>query len=391
MKNIIDELQEWINKGDQIALATVINFQGSSPREIGAVMAVNHDGKVLGSISGGCVESAVIEESLSVIETGQPKLLSYGISDELGFSVGLTCGGTIEIFVENLTGGNVHINAIASAIKNSVEQPIAIATIIATESAESAQLGQKMIISKNGLKIGSLDDEDLERAVILDAQGLIEQGLTTIHNYGKKGDYPSDRLCQRWTTEISIYIEAFTTAPHLIIFGAVDFGKALCKLGKILGYRVTICDARSRFATVERFPEADQIIVEFPRNYLNNTYIDDRTVILVLTHDPKFDVPALINAVKTPANYIGAMGSRKATKDRIHRLKEAGMSDIEIKRINAPLGLDIGAKTPEETAVSIMAEVIALKNQRKGGKLSENQEPIHNIQGEIWVKQPLLY
>ncbi len=369
MKTIINEVQKWLNNNHEIALATVVNTQGSSPREIGAVMAVNNDGKVIGSISGGCVEAALVEESLQVIKSGKPKLVSYGISDELGLSVGLTCGGTIEILIEKLTQSNIRLNQIIAALNNSEKTPVTICTVCGGEN-----LGAKMIIAHNIPNIGTLGNKDIDRVVALDGEGFLEQGLTTIQHYGIKGE--------REQTDVSVFFQSFTTSPHLIIFGAVDFAQSLCHVGKILGYKVTICDARSRFATVERFPLADEVIVEWPHNYLQVTNIDDRSVIMVLTHDPKFDVPALMMAVKTNANYIGAMGSRKATKDRFQRLQEAGMTDTELVKISSPLGLDIGAKTPAETAISIMAEVIALKNGRKGGRLSQNYNPIHNIRGE---------
>ncbi|MDZ7958784.1 MAG: XdhC/CoxI family protein [Aulosira sp. DedQUE10] len=368
MKDVLDELEQWLNLGHAVALATVISTIGSSPREIGAVMAVNDAGDVLGSVSGGCVEAAVVEEALIVIQEGKPRVVSYGVSDELGLSVGLTCGGTIQIFIEQLSDklldSKISLRDIFQAIRQSSQTPIAICTVV-----EGMQAGAKMIVTENGYRLGSLGNADIDRVVADDAQGMLDQGVTNLCHYGLNGE--------RRQTEVTVFIESFAPQPHLIIFGAVDFTRSLSTLGKMLGYRVTVCDARDRFATVARFPTADEVIVEWPHKYLESTHIDYHTIIVVLTHDPKFDVPALVSAVRTPAAYIGAMGSRKATGDRISRLQEAGLTEAEINRISAPIGLDIGARTSEETAVSIMAEVIALRSGRSGERLSHNQKPIH--------------
>ncbi|NER37485.1 MAG: XdhC family protein [Oscillatoria sp. SIO1A7] len=374
MKEILDRIEEWLSRGDSVALATLVGARGSSPREPGAVMAVNEAGEVLGSISGGCVEGAVVEEALAAIADSQPRLTTYGITDELGLSVGLTCGGTIQVFVESLATHNLEknnnnhipISAVLDAIRKASEKPAAICTMV-----EGALAGAKIIVAEDAPKIGSFGNSELDRVVERDARGLLAQGLKDLCNYGPNGE--------RRETEVTVFIESFSPPPHLIIFGAVDFTRSLSKLGKMLGYRVTVCDARSRFATKARFPEADQVIAEWPHKYLDVAPIDHRTIIAVLTHDPKFDVPALVRAVQTPAAYIGAMGSRRAHADRVRRLQEAGLNETEIARISAPIGLDLGGTTSEETAVSIMAEVIALKNGRTGQRLCENQNPIHKV------------
>ena len=367
MKDVLDNVEKWLHQGYSVALATVVGKQGSSPRDTGTVMAVSSNGEVAGSISGGCVEGAVVEEALAVIAQGKPRLISYGVADELGFEVGLTCGGTIQIFVERLARQNVEdlpLDTLFEALRRSQKKPLILCTMV-----EGRKAGAKMIVTSQGTLIGSLDNPDLDRVVARDAQGLLAQGLNELRHYGSKGE--------RLETDVAVFIQSFALAPHLIVFGAVDFSLALCKLGKMLGYRITVCDARSRFATPARFPDADEVVVSWPSEYLESIHVDDRTIILVLTHDPKFDVPALMSAVRTPAAYIGAMGSRKANADRLRRLKEAGMNNTELARIAAPIGLDIGASTSEETAVSIMAEIIALKSGRSGGRLSQNQNPIH--------------
>ncbi len=378
MKNVLDDLEKWLNQGHSVALATVVNTEGSSPRENGAVMAVSDIGEVTGSISGGCVEAAVIEEALAAIAEAKPRLISYGVADELGFEVGLTCGGTIQVFVERLElnplENNLPLRVIFDAVRKASERPFALCKMV-----EGKAVGARMIVSGNSDRIGTFGSEGLDRIVALDARELLDRGLKDFRYYGACGE-----LCQ---TDVAVFIESFTPPPHLIIFGAVDFTRSLCKLAKMLGYRVTICDARSRLATTKRFPEADEIVVDLPSKYLERIKVDRHTIIAVLTHDPKFDVPVLAAAVRTPAAYIGAMGSRKATAERIERLKEAGLSEAEIDRISAPIGLDIGARKPDETAVSIMAEVIAQRNKRSGGRLSLSQDSIHPKLSELSDRQ----
>lgn len=237
-----------------------------------------------------------------------------------------------------------------------------------------------MTVTETGETIGSLGSAQLDRAVARDAIALIERGLRELRSYEDcQWEISSETRASLPQTKsaAAVYIESFAPKPHMIVFGAVNFARSLCKLGKMLGYYVTICDARSLFATKDRFPEADEVTARWPDEYLQSIKIDRRAVVAVLTHDPKFDVPALMEAARTDAAYIGAMGSRRATADRIERLKEAGITDAELARISAPIGLDLGARTSEETAVSIMAEVIAVQNGRRGGRLSENQNPIH--------------
>lgn len=367
MKDVLDDVERWLDNSQSVALATVVSTSGSSPRQPGTAMAVSSSGEVTGSISGGCVEGAVVEEALAAIALGKPRLLTYGIADELGLSVGLTCGGTIAVFVQPIEqkySGDIPIGVVFDAIRKAPQKPVALCTIV-----EGIQAGAKMLVSKDAPSVGSLGSTELDRVVNRDAQGLLAQRLNELCHYGGNGE--------RRQTDVAVFIESFAPPPHLIVFGAVDFTRSLCKLGKMLGYRITVCDARSRFATPARFPEADEVVVEWPNNYLQSIQVDHTTIIAVLTHDPKFDVPALLSAVRTPAAYIGAMGSRKATADRTRRLKESGISDTDLARISAPIGLDIGASTPEETAVSIMAEIIAIKSGRSGGRLSQSNNPIH--------------
>lgn len=392
MKDVIKEIQCWFAHGHQIATATVVATEGSGPRELGAVMAVNDAGEVAGSVSGGCVESAVVDEAIAAISDGTPRLLSYGIADELGLSVGLTCGGTIHIFVDRLQPGLIFDTLVDAIAKKS---PLVLCTVVSGTNA-----GAKMAISDDPSQpsIASLGDRTLDRLVSEDATELLGKGLTQLRHYDNQPQ--SDREKTDSTKDLStppfprgvggdlkpidlsnsatqVFIQSFAPPPRLILIGAIDFSRALCQVGKLLGYHVTVCDARSRFATVARFPDADSVEIEWPHHYIDSTAIDRRTAIVVLTHDPKFDIPALRSAVRTPAGYIGAMGSRRTHGDRVRRLQEIGMDPTDIDRISSPIGLDLGASTPEETAISIFAEIIALRSGREGGRLTGGERSIH--------------
>lgn len=243
------------------------------------------------------------------------------------------------------------------------ESPVATATVI-----EGPGLGTKLLVSPNGHK-GSAENEQLERAIVEAARGMLEGGRTGTIHLGKEG--------QRRMEEVAIFIQSFAPPPKMFVFGAIDFAGATARIGKHLGYRVTVCDARPVFATRDRFPTADEVIVAWPDEFLRTAEVDKRSVICVLTHDPKFDIPLLKEALKTDAGYIGAMGSRRTHDNRTARLREEGVTEEELRRISSPIGLDIGARTPEETAVAIAAEVIALKSGHDGGRLAERSGPIH--------------
>lgn len=372
MKEVIHEIQHWFAQGHEVAIATVVAKAGSSPRELGAVLAVNDAGEVAGSVSGGCVESAVVDEAIACLADGIPRLLSYGITDELGLAVGLTCGGTTDIFVDRLKPG-LFFDRLVAAIQN--QSAFALCTAVS-----GPNIGAKMLIfgdSSPGA-IASLGNSAWDFLVSQDAKVFLTKGLTQLRDYGNleecdPGETPSTQATQ-------VFIQSFLPPPRLIIIGAIDFSSALCQVGKLLGYHVTICDARSRFATVARFPQADRVEIEWPHHYIESiesTAIDSRTAIVVLTHDPKFDIPALRAAVRTNAGYIGAIGSRRTHSDRVRRLQEIGMDPADMARISSPIGLDIGANTPEETAISIFAEIIALRSGREGGRLTGGNQPIH--------------
>jgi len=253
-----------------------------------------------------------------------------------------------------------------------VEQsPVAIATLI-----EGAGIGGKILVSPED-HVGTAGNEELDRAVVEAARGMLEGGRTDTIHLGPRG--------QRRMEDVTLFIQSFAPPPRMYVFGAIDFASAVAKIGKVMGYRVTVCDARGVFATRERFPTVDEVVVAWPDEFLKTAEVDSRTVICVLTHDPKFDVPVLKAALATPARYIGAMGSRRTHNNRTARLIEDGVTEEELSRIASPIGLDIGARTPEETAVAIAAEIIARRTGHPGGRLSERSGPIHLPEPDIAV------
>jgi xanthine dehydrogenase accessory factor len=379
MRDILSKVTKWWEAGDTVGLATVVRTFRSAPRDPGAALAVSAEGEVIGSVSGGCVEGAVYELSLDVCETGDPVLQTYGVSDNDAFAVGLTCGGILDIFVEPIDQARFpELGEIASAVERG--EPVAVATVIAGPGRIGARrviwagdgVGESAVA--DGWHVGSSgtlgSGPRLDQAVDDDARGMLAQGLTGIRRYGEHGERRGD--------ELSVFVNSFAPPPRMLVFGAIDFAAAVARVGKFLGYHVTVCDARKVFATPARFPDADEVVVEWPHRFLAGTSVDARTVICVLTHDPKFDVPLLEVALRTPAGYIGAMGSRRTHEDRLDRLREVGLTDDELARLRSPIGLDLGARTPEETAVSIAAELIQLRWGGTGTPLTDTEGRIHH-------------
>jgi xanthine dehydrogenase accessory factor len=365
VRDILNKITPWWAAGETFGLATVVRTFRSAPRDPGAALAVSAGGEVIGSVSGGCVEGAVYELSNDVSATGSPVLQTYGVSDDDAFAVGLTCGGIIDIFVEPVSQARYpELGEIAAAVERG--EPVAVATVI----AGPGQIGARRVIWA-GRASGTLGSGDrLDAAVDDDARGMLAQGLTGVRRYGEHGERRGD--------ELSVFVNSFAPPPRMLVFGAIDFAAAVARVGKFLGYHVTVCDARKVFATAARFPDADEVVVEWPHRFLAGTSVDARTVVCVLTHDPKFDVPLLEVALRTPAGYIGAMGSRRTHEDRLARLREVGMTDGELARLRSPIGLDLGARTPEETAVSIAAELIQLRWGGTGQPLTDTDGRIHH-------------
>jgi xanthine dehydrogenase accessory factor len=368
MRDILDPISKWWEADEPFGLATVVGTFSSAPREPGAAMAVSAAGEVVGSVSGGCVEGAVYELAGEVVASGQPVLQRYGISDDTAFSVGLTCGGIIDIYVEPVSRRTFpQLGEIAAAV--AAGTPVAAATVI----AGPGQVGARRVIwgPDDRASAGSLGSGPrLDEAVDDDAAGMLAQGTTAVRRYGPDGERRRD--------ELSVFVQSFTPPPQMLVFGAIDFAAAVARAGKFLGYRVTVCDARPVFATASRFPDADEVVTDWPHRYLSGISTDSRTVICVLTHDPKFDVPLLEVALRRPAAYIGAMGSRRTHEDRLARLREAGLTPGELARLRSPIGLDLGARTPEETAVAIAAELIQLRWGGSGQPLTDTAGRIHH-------------
>ncbi|MDT5076963.1 MAG: xanthine dehydrogenase accessory factor [Mycobacterium sp.] len=372
-----DELRELLavwRSGGTAGVGTVVRTYASAPRLPGAVMVVAPDGTVSGSVSGGCVEGAVYELATEVTDTRVPVLQRYGVSDDDAFAVGLTCGGTIEIFVEPVSYSTFpEFEALVADIE--VHRPVAVATVIAHPTAD--WMGRRLVVRVDEVT-GSLGSRRADAAVTDDARGLLAAGQSEVLTYGPDG--------QRRGVGMEVFVASHAPRPRMLVFGAIDFAAALAQQGSLLHYRITVCDARPVFATSARFPTADEVVVDWPHRYLaaqaEAGAIDARTVICVLTHDPKFDVPLLEVALRLPeVAYVGAMGSRRTHDDRMQRLREAGLTEAELGRLSSPIGLDLGARTPEETAVSIAAEIIAGRWGGGGRPLTEVAGRIHQHDG----------
>ncbi|NUW39900.1 XdhC family protein [Nonomuraea rhodomycinica] len=360
MRDVLPEIMRWWRSGLRFGLATVVSTFASAPRPPGAAMAVRGD-EVVGSVSGGCVEGAVFDLAAEIDE---PVLQRYGVTDDDAFAVGLTCGGIIDILVEPVSIETYpELGDIARSV--AAHEPVAVATVV----SGPGRMGARRVVWPDRSS-GTLGLDRLDEAVDDDARGMLAQGVTGIRRYGPRGERRLD--------ELAVFVHSFAPPPRLLVFGAIDFAAAVARLGKFLGYHVTVCDARPVFATPKRFPEADAVVVKWPHDYLASTTVDERTVICVLTHDPKFDVPLLEVALRTPAGYVGAMGSRRTHEDRLARLREAGLAEEELARLRSPIGLDLGARTPEETAVSIAAELIQLRWGGSGRPLSDTAGRIHH-------------
>src|SRR5262245_826771 len=320
-REALDAIRQWSGEGRQAALATVVATRRSAPRPLGSKLAVSEGGELAGSVSGGCVESDVALQAREVIETGRPKLVTYGIPDEDAWEVGLPCGGEIDVFLQRFEGEFPD-----------TETPQVIFTVVDGDRA-----GERWV-SENG---------DVTRTQLLERDGE------------------------------RVFAEVLGPPPRLLIFGAVDLAEALSRAAKGLGWRTVVADARARFATSERIPNADELLVAWPEEVVDRFEPDDRTAVVVLTHEDRWDVPALTAALASDAFYVGALGSRRTQERRREQLREAGVSEEQLERLHGPAGLDLGAGTPAETAVSILAEILAVRTGREGGPLRASSERIH--------------
>ena len=342
MRDILDEVERWRESGERVAIATVIQTWGSAPRPAGSAMALTAGGKIAGSVSGGCVEGAVVESGLRCLSTGRPERLRFGVSDETAWSVGLSCGGKIEVFVEPLRGET--FDSIGSAIREGRRS--AVATVI---GGTEGNLGRRLLVSDDGTTTGSLG-EDLDAALVADIREALAGGAA------RRLEPTSERPAE-------IFIDVLQPPPRLIVVGGVHIAIPLVAMAKTLGYRTVVIDPREAFGNSERFPDVDRIVSAWPDRALEEIGIDSATAVAVLTHDPKLDDPALASALRSPAFYVGALGSRRTQEKRRQRLIEAGLDEETLARLHAPIGLPIGGRSPGEIALSIMAQIVAARNK----------------------------
>ncbi|WP_330255251.1 XdhC family protein [Nocardia sp. NBC_00565] len=348
MHELSAHLLRWHAANNSYALATVIEVTGSAPRPVGATMAVNDAGATVGSISAGCVEGAVSDLCQQVLKSGRPARETFGYSDSDAFAVGLTCGGQVAVFVHPV-------------------RPTQFATVeAAMRPGDAAALVRDlatgvMQVVHSDRTVGA----PFGAAAVRQARAMLELGATGVRTVGDEG------------RETTIFVQSFAPPPRMIIFGATDFAAALCRVGRLLGYRVTVCDARPVFADTARLPDANEVVLDWPHRYLRRTQLDARTVVCVLTHEPKFDIPALRTALRLPLAYVGALGSRRADAERRTQLRASGLTDTELALLHSPIGLDLGGRTPEETAVAIGAEIVAIRHGGSTQPLSRTDRAIH--------------
>ncbi|GGJ85749.1 hypothetical protein GCM10011583_16760 [Streptomyces camponoticapitis] len=369
MLDIAEELNRWVEQGRDFAVATVVAVGGSAPRQPGAALAVDSEGTAIGSVSGGCVEGAVYELCVESLDNGETVVETFGYSDKDAFAVGLTCGGVIDILVTPVRADSPGREAFRAALSAAARGEAAAVARVTDGPADLR--GHALLVRPGGAYEGTLGGHpELDRTAADQARALLDAGRTGTVTIGEDGS-----RCGR---PLTLLVESSVPAPRMIVFGAIDFASALVRVGKFLGYHVTVCDARPVFATRVRFPEADEIVVDWPHRYLESTETDGRTVLCVLTHDAKFDIPLLELALRLPVAYVGAMGSRRTHLDRNERLRGVGVTELELARLRSPIGLDLGALTPEETALSIAAEIVANRRGGSGVSLTGAHTPIHH-------------
>ncbi|HTP11188.1 MAG TPA: XdhC/CoxI family protein [Anaerolineae bacterium] len=343
MREVVSDIDRWLEQGQAVALATVLQTWGSAPRGIGAKMAVTKDGQIAGSVSGGCVEGAIVEAGAEVLKTKRPQLLHFGVADETAWSVGLACGGKIEVFVQFLDP------AVYTAIQQAIteDRPLATVTII---RGPDELVGRELIVDEDGSHRGMLSDS-------LDQPALAAARVAL-------GEEQSQRLTlpDRATEPIEIFIDVLPSAPTLIMVGGVHIAIALAEIAKTLGYRTIVIDPRRTFGSEARFPHIDRLVQRWPDEALKQISLTRSTAVVMLTHDPKIDDPALKIVLTSHAFYIGALGSRKTHAQRRERLQQAGLSEAQLDRVIGPIGLEIGAKAPEEIALAVMAQIVATRH-----------------------------
>ena len=352
MKELLPEIHAWLAAGEDVALATVVRVAGSAPRPAGARMAVSSAGKIAGSVSGGCVEAAVYQELMAVLLDSPPHVLQYGISGDMLWDVGLACGGTIDVFVERLDPALVY------ALQELLGRRAAVA--LATLVRGAGTVGAWALVTADGPAAG------------LACQAITQAAQQSLAARSEIGELVAV------DPDMELFIQTLLPPAVLVVVGAVHVAIPLVRLARLLGFYVIVVDPRAQFATRSRFAEADEILVEWPDQALAHLAVDDQTYIVLLTHDPKIDDPALVAALRSNAAYVGAIGSRRTQAERITRMANSGIDPDAWRRLHTPIGLDLGGHTPEEIALSIIAEVVAVRNHRSGGPLRDgNQQHIH--------------
>lgn len=371
MRDIADDLLNWTEAGEPFTVASVVEVRGSAPRGVGAAAAVREDGTIAGSLSGGCVEGSVHALALEALSEGRPRRTTYDYDPDDPFAVGLTCGGDLEVHLHpidpsaetdtDVPGSGETARVLSLALRSTkAGRPVAVARVLDSGATLAVWPDEHA---------GGTGDPGLDGVVLAETRAMLERGGSEL----RRLCVPGDR-----SQEHAVFVESWVSPARMLVFGAVDHAAALARMGKFLGYHVTVCDARAVFATEQRFPAADEVVVRWPHDHLASTERDERTVVCVLTHDAKFDVPVLKEALRGPAAYIGALGSRRTHADRTDRLRSAGVTEAELERLRAPIGLDLGGHTPEETAVAIAAEIVALRNEASAAPLTHTSGPIHS-------------
>lgn len=353
MREVVSDIDRWLAQGQSIALATVLQTWGSAPRGVGAKMVLTQDGQIAGSVSGGCVEGAVVEAGAEVLKTGRPQLLHFGVADETAWSVGLACGGTIDVFVQPLAA------QIYEAVHQSIGQDQLVATVTIVRGPAEL-MGRELLVSEEGRLAGRLD-AGLDEPAISAARVLLEKEQ-------------SQRLALTMTgaEPVEVFVDVLEPAPTLILVGGVHIAIALAAIARTLGYRTIVVDPRRAFGSEARFPHADRLIQAWPDEAFKHISLTRSTAVAMLTHDPKIDDPALKIVLASRAFYVGALGSRKTQAQRQQRLLKAGLSEAQLERLLGPIGLEIGAKTPEEIALAVMAQIVAARNGRLPGSPDVN-------------------
>ena len=355
MRDVLLDLQAWLAQGRSVALATVVSTWGSAPRPPGSKMLIDQHGAMIGSVSAGCVEGAVAEQALDVLRSGTPRLLQYGVADDTAWQVGLACGGEIRVWVEPASRLVSQEGAFARWEQAIAERRSAVRTVVVGGPPEL--LGNSRLMDSLGAD-GLLASGEQAGRIDADARALLGSGGPEIRSY----PWPEGK--------VEVFFDVDRPAPVLVIVGAVHIGLALCRLAKGAGYRVVVIDPRRGFNTEERFPHADERLLAWPDEALRGLGVTDAVAIAVLSHDPKIDDPAVREALRSPAFYVGALGSRRTTRLRRERLIAAGMPEHELDRLHAPIGLDLGGRSPEEIALSILAQIVAV---RSGSSLAARQ------------------